>query len=1003
MTENNTTSVAIERHLKEFQGYLCGFLGEILPKICVGGADWWTLLVRSIPRLKGSQSSRIRSGTIRDLGKLDLVSLCGVLKHNWRSICEKKEIDDQQRVGALQCDTLINLRNTLSHLGADTTLNLEDSLSALLSIKKLSQLLGTTDDFITSLDQDLQAITLIMSGGGAPPVPPKTPDSEAPPQRGSQDRPIAPREDPGIPLGVLACEGEIREELEAALSLTTFVGIDFGTSTTIASRVFLDPVKGILATEAIPIPQLDRMGRTIEDHLLPSCVAWHDGRLLIGQGAAELKPECTRDQDVWFSFKMELGIDLGPKYVRSKLNGKDGTLDLRRPQDVAATFFDYLKKHIEQWVAERGRPTEIRYAVSVPASFEANQRLDLCSVMKRAGINVEDSSIIDEPNAAFISYLLDSLANGDGVLKSYQDQKRNALVFDFGAGTCDISILNVGCVGEKLVSRNLAISQFRALGGDNIDRQIARKILWPAMQRASLGEDDHMRSVEFEQGILPRLQTVGEELKVQCSKLIASRAQGGDVSIYRTSEERVKAASIPPISIRGHNLHLAEPSISLKEFYEIMDPFLSMEVPSDESEAICLLEPIESALAKAGLQKDQLDMVLFIGGSAQNPLVQDAIRTYFGRHVECEIGADIRSPVSRGAALHSLTWNGLEMQFIRPITSETIYILTAGNALHPVIPAGTPIPTPEVLFTDSLIVPNDNQEKVELPICVSTSTKVLHILELNSPDDSPFQGGDRITISAFLDQNKLLHITAKLGNTMAKGALVNPLSNEELSPEETKRLIARQKLNESIVKNGGRPSAAALKAFADACAKSGAHLEAAESLESLERIDPKHLTGPNATQICYQYSCCGKHSLSDQWAEKAHSRQPTWVSAFNLALTMERSSNEDRAMELFEEANQLSDRNPVVMAALGDRLLTRNKKERGREMLREANELFREMLNHGSLQLEDVGRAIRLASFLNDQEFLTELGKYESKLSKKSKLYAEEFLAVSIKNENLTR
>lgn len=1003
MTENNTTSLAIERHLKEFQGYLCGFLADILPKICVEGADWWTLLVRSIPRLKGSQSSRIRSGSIRELGKLDLVSLCGVLKHNWRSICETTGIDDQQRVGALQCDTLINLRNTLSHLGVDNTLSLDDSLSALVSIKKLSQLLGTSEDFVREIDRDLQGITRVMAGTGSAPQPSEPPGRELPTPETPNDRPLPPQEDSGIPLAVLACEGEIRDEMEAALSLTTFVGIDFGTSTTIVSRVYLDPKKGIIATEAIPIPQQDQMGRTIDDHLVPSCVAWHNDRLLIGQGAAELKPESSRDEDVWFSFKMELGIDLGPKYVRSKLDGKDGKLDLRRPQDVAATFFGYLKKHIEQWIADRGLPPEIRYAVSVPASFEANQRLDLCRVMKRAGINVEDSSIIDEPNAAFISYLLDSLANGDGVLKSYQNQKRNALVFDFGAGTCDISILNVGCMGDKLVSRNLAISQFRALGGDNIDRQIARKILWPAMQQESLSKDEHLRSAEFEQGILPRLQTVGEELKIQCSKLIASRAQGGDVSIYRDSDERIKAASIPAINIRGLSLHLTEPSITLKEFYGIMDPFLSPEIPSEEAEAICLLEPIESALAKAGLQKDELDMVLFIGGSAQSPLVQDAIRNYFGRFVDCEIGADLRSPVSRGAALHSLTWNGLEMQFIRPITSETIYILTAGNALHPVLPAGTPIPSPEVLFTDSLIVPNDKQEKIELPICVSTSTKVLHILELTAPSNKSFQAGDRITVSASLDQNKLLHITAKLGNTMAQGALVNPLSNDELSPEETQRLIARQKLNESIVENGGRPAAAALKEFADACGKSGAHLEAAESLESLERIDSKSQTGPNATQICYQYSCCGKLKLSDQWAEKAHSRNPTWVSAFNLALTMERSGKHERAIELFEQANQLSDRNPVVMAALGERLLTGNKKERGREMQRQANELFKEMLKHGSLQLDDVGRAIRLASFLNDQGFVKELTKYESSLSKKAKLYSEENLAVSIKNENLTR
>lgn len=1003
MNDNDISPVPFEDHLKSFQSFVCGFLGKALPQICVEGSDWWMLLVRSVPHLKGAQASRIKSGSIRELGKLDLVSLCGVLKYNWRTICEKQGIEDQQRVGALQCDILINLRNTLSHLGTENTLTLEDSLAALLSIKKLGQLLGVPASLIKSLDSDLKAITRTLSCAGDSPPPSVAQENTADLVNVMGNRLFAPRKDQGISLSVLACEGETREEVEAALSLATFIGIDFGTSTTIASRVFLDPMKGVLTTEPIPIPQMDRLGRTTEDHLVPSCVAWYEGKLLIGHGAAEIKPELSRDVDVWFSFKMELGVDLGPKYVRSRLDGQDGRLDIRRPQDVATCFFQYLKEHIEKWVAGRGLPQEIRYAVSVPASFEANQRLDLCRVMKRAGISVEDSSIIDEPNAAFVSYLLDSLTVGDGILKSFQDRTRNALVFDFGAGTCDISVLQVGCDSQRLVSHNLAISQFRALGGDNIDKQIARKILWPAIQKACLGKDDHIRSVELEQVILPRLQSAGEQLKIQCCKIIAARAQGGDLSIYRDSADKVKLAAIPTIRIRDLRLELSEPSITLKEFFQIMEPFLSENTDSEDAEAISVFEPIENALSKAGLAKDQLDLVLFIGGSAESPLVQDAIKSYFGRFVECEIRPDIRTPVSRGAALHSLTWNGLEMQFIHPITSETIYILTAGNVLHAVIPAGTPIPTPEVHFTDALIIPNTQQEKVELPICVSTASKVLHILELNAPKGSPFQCGDRITVSASLDQNKLLHISAKAGSTMAQGSLINPLSNEALSPEETKRLIARQMLNESIVKNGGKPSSGALKTFANACAASGSHLEAAESLESLERIDPKFQTGENATRICYEYSSCGKHGLSDQWAEKAHSRKPTWVSAFNLALSLERSQKDERALELFEEANRLSPRNPVIMAALGDRLITRDQKERGREMLKQARDLFHEMLTHGSLALDDVGRAKRLAGFLNDNDFLGKLKEYEANISSKAKLFSEKYLAASIRDENLNR
>ena len=999
-------SINVQGHLDAFKQHLYLVLGESLPAICSGSDDWWQILVRSA-YIPGSQGKQVKTQKITELGKLDLVSLCGVLKHNWRNLIQHRGIDDDQRVGEVQCDVLINLRNQLSHMGAAPTFSHEDTISALLSLKKLSQLLDAPAALLKGIDRDLQIAMSALKGdsepqvpqGSAPPSPPPAPPPPSFTQMEIQDLPMPPPDDQGIPLEFLTPNGKMQEKIEAALANGTFVGIDFGTSTTVASRVFLDSKTGALKTQPIPIPQKDISGRTNEDHLVPTCVCWSGGQLLIGQGAAQLKPERSHGVDIWSSFKMELGVDLGPKYYRSKLDGHTGPIAITKPQDVATCFFRYLREHIEAWVAAQGLPATIHYAVSVPASFEPNQRLDLCRVMEAAGIQVQDNGIIDEPNAAFVSYLLDTLDVGDGVLKAFGDRTRKVMVFDFGAGTCDISILDVGCTEDRLISRNLAISQFRALGGDNIDRCIARQVLWPEMEKACLG-NEHIRSNELDQVILPRLQPAAEQLKIQCCKWLSMKTQRGNVSAYENSEQPVSVGPVKPTVIRGVRLELGAPGITIGKFFEVMKPFIDPDAgETDEADVISIFEPISNSLKKAAIAKDDLSMVLFIGGSAQNPLVQDAVGRYMGRFVECVVGQDVRTPVSRGAALHSLAWNGLEMQFIKPITSESIYVLTRGNNLHCVMPAGTPIPSPEVVFTDALVVPGDHQSRVELPICVSSASKILHLMELSASSSEPFRAGERITLTCRLDENKLLHVTAKLGAVMTQASLTNPLANESLTPEETRRLLARQKLNESALSGGGKPEPSILQEYAKACAESGFHLEAAESFDSLERISKSYATSSNATSICYHYARANKDALSDEWAEKSYKRKPTWVSAYNLAIAMRTKGLKDKALSLFEEALTMDPENPSVLESLGREYIARGAKDKGEAILKRAHGEFKRLIRLGDLEKDDMGRAMRTARYFSDQAMLDELAKLKARSAATTPIYDEENLAASILNQ----
>lgn len=805
----------------------------------------------------------------------------------------------------------------------------------------------------------------------------------------------------GVPLAMLQLDGLMLEQVEELLKGQTFIGIDFGTSTTVVSRISVDKDSGCLVTEPIPIAQEDRLGRTIEDHIVPTCIAWIDDRLLIGRGAAELKSSLVKGRNLWSSFKMGLGIDLGPKYYQSELRGEAKPAEILNDQDAAKVFFTYLREKTEAWLKLKGLPSRVRYAVSVPASFEANQRADLCRALAAAGIEISTHGIIDEPNAAFVSHLMESLRFGPTALDPFRSQPKELLVFDFGAGTCDISILRVSVKDKRLFTQNLAISQFRALGGDNIDRRIARTVLWPAMQEAC-APGRRFRAMEMEQLILPRLLACAEQLKVHCCKTITARGNGNSEP-FRNDLTKIQSDPIPPFTVDGVKLELSAPTITLAEFFRVMKPFLSegaYDPAESDKDTVSIFDPILNAIAKSKLGEDELDMVLFIGGSAENPLVQESIRRHFGRFVECIVTSDPRTPVSRGTALHSLAVNGLGVQLIRAITSEPIYVIAAGNRLVKILPAGTPMPSDEIAFTDQLTVQYDGQNSVQLPVCVSSRNKLLGIVALRPPQNRPFRKGELITVACQMDENKLIQITAKTGSTLAETAFLNPLANEELTAEETKVLRARQKLNESIIEGDGKPDPDALENYANVCAAAGRWIDGAEAREALEKISYQHRTEANATSLCYCYSKAGLDELSLRWGEIAYERLPTWLSAINLSIKYEQIGKKREALDLMEEALELGPDSPAVLSAYGQKLFAKGQKERATQMLERALESYVEDLESGDLRSGDLPLLRQTAKLLERDDVLEQLEGWEEQRSATASLFSERLLASATGEED---
>ena len=124
-------------------------------------------------------------------------------------------------------------------------------------------------------------------------------------------------------------------------SRATYVGIDFGTSTTVVSIATKEHGDDKIRTLPIKLTQILEDGTIYQSEKLPSVIAWFNGRLLVGEGASNLKYVLTKGKNIWFSFKMEIGEDLGAKYYNSEVANLDG-VKIRNPKDCVRVFFMYL-------------------------------------------------------------------------------------------------------------------------------------------------------------------------------------------------------------------------------------------------------------------------------------------------------------------------------------------------------------------------------------------------------------------------------------------------------------------------------------------------------------------------------------------------------------------------------------------------------------------------------------------------------------------------------------
>lgn len=701
----------------------------------------------------------------------------------------------------------------------------------------------------------------------------------------------------------------------------TFVGIDFGTSTTVVSIATKESGEEKIKTLPIKLTQILEDGTIYQSEKLPSVIAWYNGRLLVGEGASNLKYTLTKGKNIWFSFKMEIGEDLGAKYYNSEVGDMEG-VKIRNPKDCVRVFFMYLNILIKKYCQDNGLSDNIMYAVSIPASFEANQRKELMEALESNGMNISKQSLIDEPNAAFISYVHDSEESEKPLLIS-PHYNSNVLVFDFGGGTCDISILEIGKSTNGLYSKNIAISKFTKLGGDDVDRYITFKYILPRFFEANNVSDDDFITKE-RQYIATQLYKVSERLKILLCKKISNQMYQLEIPDYIKSNSD-KASITIPVSVETKKglLTQSEFFLSIKELVEVMSVFMkSSLIPSSikgQEEYNNIFMPIESAIKKANVCKSEIDYVLLIGGSAQNPFIQEALKKYFDDS-EILVPQDLQTHVSKGAAIHSLLMNGINKCIIQPITSEPIFVITKDTTNKVLIPAGTTIPCDTVVI-DDLIPTKDHQEAIELPICVGNENKMLFNLKITR--DGGFLTTAQVTLALEITADKLLLAKAHCMGVSCMVEPQNPFANKELSTEERIVLRAEREANIETERNGGIPTKNCLISLRKAYEDAGNDFKAAETLEQRNEIYPNP---EEYNLIGVYYHNSGNRDKAIDFFERALDHNPNdyWAN-FNLGNTLFYRDLK-RARQYLNKAYELNPFEPCINILLG-RLDKREGKE----------------------------------------------------------------------------